>query len=67
MPPREDRPDDTIGRSELELIKSEAARAADIPLIDKVSNMVEYMRTQREENHWVNRSREAFRSGRHVG
>lgn len=61
MPRRED---DTLGRSEIELARSQASKAADAPLIEKVDRMLEALRREREENHWADRVKQAWQEGR---
>ncbi|MCU1617802.1 MAG: hypothetical protein JWO98_5342 [Frankiales bacterium] len=59
LPERND--DDTLTKSELEVIRSQAARAADVPLLDKVAGIIATLRAERTTNHWVAKSRQAFR------
>lgn len=63
MSPSDKRDDDTLTRSELELAKSQASRAADRPLFDRVDDMLAALRRERQTNHWADRVREAWREG----
>jgi hypothetical protein len=58
------RDDDTLTRSEIELARSKAAKAGDKPLYDKVDQMLEALRREREENHWAARVKQAWQEGR---
>lgn len=56
--------DDTLGRSEVELARSQASQAADAPLLDKVDRMLAALRAERETNHWAERVKQAWQEGR---
>lgn len=64
MPRHERRDDDTLTKSELELAKSQASRAADKPLLEKVDDMLAALRQERRTNHWADRVKQAWEEGR---
>lgn len=55
--------ENTLDRNRRELIRSEAAKAADRPLIEMVDGMLGRLHNELVENNWSRRIRQAWQDG----